>query len=180
MRCETPIRPRPVRTGLQHREVEVGDRLGDEAALVLAVEHLAGDLGGGDERQLGDLAPDLLERALGLGGDLAPRLLEPALAVDLRLLLDALALRLGDVPGLGEDRLGVGSRLRHQLLVLLEQPAGLFPRLVRLLERQHDPRAPVVDRLLDRLERVALEHEEGHAERDQGPDHQTRDDLDQL
>ena len=80
--------------------------------------------------------PDLLERALRLRRDLAPRLLEPALAVGVRLLLDALALRLGDLPRLGEDRLGVASRLRRSAaLVLLEQPACLLARLVGLLDR---------------------------------------------
>ena len=38
---------------------------------------------------------------------------------------------------------------------------------------------PVVDRLLDRAERVLAEHEERDRERDQRPDHQAGDDLDQ-
>ena len=57
---------------LQRREVELRDRLVDQAALVLGVEDLAGDAGGRRERQVGDLGADLVERALRLGLDLAP------------------------------------------------------------------------------------------------------------
>ena len=42
-----------------------------------------------------------------------------------------------------------------------------------------DPLAPLVDRLLDRAEREALEHEERDQEADDRPDHQPRRDLDQ-
>ena len=91
--------------------------------MVGVVEHLAGDLGGRDERQVGDLGADLLERAMRLGLDLALRLLEPPLAVGLGLVLDALTLRVGDPARLGEDLLRLAARLADQRPVLLEQPA---------------------------------------------------------
>src|SRR3954452_1747188 len=46
---------------LQLREVQRRDRLVDQPALVGGVEHLAGDLRRGEQRQLGDLLPDLRE-----------------------------------------------------------------------------------------------------------------------
>ena len=70
---------------LQGGEVELPDGAVDQAAVVVAVEHLAGHLGGGDQRQLGDLVADLVERALGLGLDLPLGLRQPAVAVGLEL-----------------------------------------------------------------------------------------------
>ena len=49
--------------------------------------------GGGEQRQVGDLGADLLERAARLGLDLLAGLLEPPLAVGLELLAPALARR---------------------------------------------------------------------------------------
>ena len=120
---------------LQHGEVEVGDRVLDQPAVVVAVEHLAGHLRGRDERQVGDLGADLLERARRLGLDLLARLLEPALAVDLDFLLRAFTLCVRDLARLGEDLPRLALRLADQLLVLLEQPSGLGPRMVGLLDR---------------------------------------------
>src|SRR5437660_10708429 len=137
---------------LEHREVELGDRVVDQAAVVLVGEHLARDLRGGRERQLRDLAPDLLERALRLGRDLAPRLLDPAFALLLGLLLHAALHRLGHLARLGEDLLGLVARLSDQRAVLLEQPPRLVARVVGLLERLPDAVAALVDRLLDRPE----------------------------
>ena len=164
---------------LQRREVEVADRVLDQLAVVVAVEHLAGHLRGRDERELGDLGADLLERADRLGLDLLARLLEPALPVGLDLLLGALALRLGDLARLGEDLPRLALGLADQLLVLLEQPAGLGARVLRLLDRGADALAALVDRLLDRAERELPQDEERDREADERPDHQTRDDVDQ-
>jgi hypothetical protein len=73
---------------LQRGEVELGDRLVDEPALILAVEDLARDPGGRFEREVRDLGTDEVERALRLRVDLPLRLLEPALSLLLRFLLD--------------------------------------------------------------------------------------------
>ena len=111
--------------------------------------------------------------------DLALRLLEPALAVLLGLLAHPLALGVGDLARLREDRLGLALRLADQLTVLLEQAARLLAGAVGLLDRLLDPLAAVVDQLLDRAEGVPLQHQERDHERDERPDHQPRDDLDQ-
>src|SRR5581483_11008438 len=165
---------------LQHREVEVADRLLDQLAVVLAVEHLPRHLRGRDQRQLADLGPDLLERALRLGLDLPLRLLEPALTVGLGLLPDARLLGVRLLTGLGEDLLRLLLRLADELSVLLEQSARLLAGAVGLLDRLPDTLAAVVDRLLDRAERVPAQDEERDRERDQRPDHQAGDDLDQC
>ena len=129
---------------------------------------------GGEQAEIDDLEPDLLERPPGLGLDLLARLLEPPLAVGLELVAHPALVGLGDPPRLGEDLLGVGLRAPDQLPVLLEQLARLFAGPVGLVERLPDPLAPLVDRLLDRAERVPLEHEERDQEADDRPDHQPR------
>src|SRR5918996_1671117 len=67
-----PLRDRHGLHGLllERGEVELGDRLVDQTPLVVGVEDLAGDARGRREGQLGDLAPDLVERALRLRVDL--------------------------------------------------------------------------------------------------------------
>ena len=50
---------------------------------------------------------------------------------------------------------------------------------VGLVEGLPDPLAPLVDRVLDRAERVALQHVQRDQEADDRPDHQSGDDLDQ-
>jgi hypothetical protein len=64
--------------------------------------------------------------------------------------------------------------------MLLEEPARLPPRAVRLLNRLLDPVTAFVDRALNRPEGEPLEHEERDPERDQRPDHQAGNDLDQA
>ena len=131
------------------------------------------------ERQVGDLGADLLERARRLGGDLAPRLLEPALPLGLRLLAHALLHRLARRARLGEDLLGLSTRLAHERPMLLEQLPRLGTRIVRLLDRAADLLAPRVERLLDRAEREPLQHPERHEKADDRPDHQPRRDRDE-
>src|SRR5436190_2128700 len=164
---------------LELRKVQAGDGLLDEAAVIGAVQDLAGHLRRGHERQVGDLRADLPERALRLRLDLAARLVEPPLPVGLRLLLHALPLRVGDAARLRQDLLGVAARLADQRAVLLEQPPRLLACVLGLLDRLPDPLAAVVDHLLDRAERVALEDEERDQEADDRPDHQPRRDRDQ-
>ena len=88
---------------LERGEVEPLDRLLDQAALVVGVEHLADDALGRLDGEVGDLGADLVDRARGLGLDLPARLLEPPLPLDLGLLLRALELGIGDLARLGED-----------------------------------------------------------------------------
>src|SRR5207342_1066750 len=107
--CAARPPSRLVLLSLEDGEVEPGDRLVDEPALVGRVEHLAGDALGGLDGEVGDLAADLVERAGGLGLDLALRVLEPALTFRLGLLLRAVDLRVGHLARLREDarRLGL-------------------------------------------------------------------------
>src|SRR6185312_15921905 len=104
--------------------------------------------------QVGDLAPDLADRACRLGVDLPPGLLHPALPLRLRLLLRAFDLGVADLARLGEDVGRLRARLGEDRAVLLEQLARLVAGVVRLLDRLADAVAPLVDRLLDRTERV--------------------------
>src|SRR4029079_7547 len=97
---------------LEDGEGEARDRLVDQAPLVGLVERLAGDLLRGDQRQLSDLGPDLLERPLRLGLDLAAGVLEAPLPVGRARLADAIPLGVRDAPGLGEDLLGIGAGAR--------------------------------------------------------------------
>ena len=127
-------------------EVDLVDGLVDQAALVVLVEHLAGDLLGRDERQLDHLAADLLDEPLVLGLDRLAVLLEPPLEIGVGLLDRALPLRLADAPGLRQDLLGLrpvpaatscwfsASSLRDS-----------SPRLVSLVERLGDA-APALRR----------------------------------
>jgi hypothetical protein len=110
----------------------------------------------------------------------ATRLFEPALTLDLRLLLHALDLRIGDLACVREDVSRISLRLGDELTVLLEELAGLLPGLVGLVDSRTNAIAPLVDRLLDRAESEPLEDEKRDPERDERPDHEPRDDFDQA
>src|SRR5262249_36791924 len=169
----------PLVVAFQDREVQLADRLVDQAALIFVVERAARHLLGRDQAELGDLGPDRVERAAGLGIDLALRVIEPTLPVGLCLLLYTSQLRFALVPRGRADVLRLVACLADQLAVLLEQLSRFRAGLVCLVERAADPLAPVVDQLLNRAERVLPEHEEGDQEADDRPDHQPRRDLDQ-
>ena len=119
------------------------------------------------------------ERARGLGSDLLARLLEPALPLGLGLVAHPLLHRLAGLARLGQDRLALATRLRDQLLVLLEQPLRLVARLSAASIDCRIASLPLVDQLLDRAERVALQHVERDQEADDRPDHQPRRDRDE-
>jgi len=112
--------------------------------------------------------------------DLLPRLLEAPLAVGLGLVFRPLGLRVGDLACLREDARCLVAGLADQRLVLLEQRARLGTGGVSLFDRLADAVAALVDRLLDRAEREPLQDEERQPERDERPDHQAGDDLDQT
>src|SRR3954447_21742172 len=164
---------------LETREVEPGNRLGDELPVALGVERATDHPRGRLEREVGDLGSDLLERTRSLGGDLLPRVLEPALSLGLGLLAHPLLHRLPCLTRLGEDRLALAARVRDQLAVLLEQLLRLVARALGGLDRLLDGLLARVDEPLDRPERVALEHPERDQEADDRPDHQTRRDRDE-
>src|SRR5215218_2908713 len=172
-------RPPLVLAPLQHGEVELLDRLVDQAAVIVLVEHLARDARGRDDRQLRHFLAQLLERAARLGLDLLARVLDPALALGLELLAQAIALGVADTASLAQDLLGLAARLVHERAVLLEQPARLVAGAVCLPERFADPLPALVDDLLDRAERELLQDKEGDPEADEGPDHQTHGDVDE-
>ena len=120
---------------LERGEVEPVDRLVDQAPLVVRVEHLADDALRRLEREVGDLAADLLDRARGLGVDLLAGLLEPPLTLDLGLVLRPLDLRVGDLAGLGEDRRGLAPGLgRGCARCCSSSVARLVPGVVGLLD----------------------------------------------
>src|SRR5206468_1791004 len=78
-----PGRSPPLAPALPARErgeVELGQRLVDEPALVVLGERLARDLLGRGDRQAGHLRADLLDRPAGLLLDVAARLLHELLA----------------------------------------------------------------------------------------------------
>src|SRR6476659_9256268 len=101
-------------------EVELLERLLDQPLLVVLVERLAGDLLRRQDREVGDLVADLLDRAPGLGLDVAPGLLEQLLALDLRLLERLALVDLAGLARAADDLVGLGPRLAQALAVLVE------------------------------------------------------------
>jgi hypothetical protein len=164
---------------LQGGEVETFHGLLDEPPLVGRVEHLADDPLGRLDGQVGDLAADLADRPRGLRLDLPAGLLHTPLPLGLGLLFRAIDVRVPHLARLGEDAGGLRPGLGEDRAVLLEQLACLVARRVRLLDRLADAVTAIVDRLLDRSKRVLAKHEERDRERDQRPDHEAGDDLDQ-
>ena len=133
----------------------------------------------GEQRQLDDVPADLLPEARVLGLELLAVLLQPHLEVGVRLLARLLELALCLAAGLLEDLLAVGLRLLALARDLLTELTGLRARLVGLVERLADAVAALVDQPLDASEGEAPQHAEDDQERDDRPDHQARDDVDQ-
>jgi hypothetical protein len=63
--------------------------------------------------------------------------------------------------------------------VLFEELSRLGPCVICLVERLANALPPLVDQVLHRPEGELPEHEECDPEAEQGPDHQTRGDLDE-
>src|SRR5215203_5472722 len=106
----------PLRAG-ERREVQLRDRLVDEPALVLARQRLARDLLGREDREVGDLGADLLDRPPRLGLDVTACLLEQLLAP---LLADGDGVGLLLLAGLArprDDVVGLLARGRQALAV---------------------------------------------------------------
>jgi hypothetical protein len=156
----------------ERAEVELAERFLDQALLIVVVERLAGHLLGGEDRQVGDLGADLLDRAARLGLDVATRLLEQLLALGPRP-LDCLALaHLAGLARAGDDLLGLGARLAQPGAVLLEQRGRIGTRALRRLDRLLDRPLALLERLGDGGPRVLAQDEERHQEGEERPDHQ--------
>ena len=114
------------------REVDLGQRLFDQPALLGLVERAADDLLGGEQRQVGDLVLDLLDRLARLGLD---RLLAPAAMSRSRCAAASSRIwRSSSAPVRArplDDLAGLAPRLRELLLVLVEQRLRLVARRAR-------------------------------------------------
>src|SRR5690606_39036945 len=134
-----PVRPGLRRSGEPACAASIAltrfaDEVADERFVILRVDLAADHLGGGHDRQHGHFLADGAQRLLPLGRDLRLRSPEKLLRLPLRLLPAAAAVLLGVPFRLLDDLLGLGVRLLQLLLVLGQQPVGLFPRLGRVRE----------------------------------------------
>ena len=152
--------PRRARAKSSSRE-----RLLDEPLLVVLVERLARDLLGREDRQVGDLVADLLDRAARLGLDVAPGLLHQLLALDPGLLERLALVDLAGLARAGDDLVGLRARLAQPLAVLGEQLVGLGPRALGGVDRLLDRVLALVERLGDARERALAQDEERDQER---------------
>ena len=122
------------------REVQLGHGLLDQAALVLGRQRLPGHLLGGQDREVGDLGADLLDRATGLRLDVLARLLEQLLAA-LPALDDQVGLGLlARLARAGDDLVGLLARRGQALAVLGQQLVRLLARALGGVDRR--PRSP--------------------------------------
>ncbi len=161
-------------------EVELRERLVDQPAVVVVVERLARDLLRRHHRQVGHLAPDLVDRAARLLLDVAARLLHQLLAllvgVDLGLVLELVG-RLA--------RAGRRSRrpARAPRAAARGTPgAACRPRRACARRRRSTPRSPCAAcRAPPRCAgtRACAGSADVIAERDQRPDHHADARLDQ-
>ena len=141
---------------------------------------MPGHLLGGEQRQLDDVAADLLAQARVLGLELLAVLLQPLLQIRVAPPARACsswrwAWRRDSSRIFSRSAFASSRSLLHELAEL----PGLFARLVGLVERLADPVAALVDHPLDASEGEAPEHPEDDQEREDRPDHQARDDVDE-
>ena len=100
-------------TAAEDGEVKLGQRVLDQSSLVLLGEHLARDLLGRHDRELGDIPEELVHHAAALGLDLATGLLQHLLT-----------------PSLG-CRAGIALVRGRRLTGALDDLFGLLARLLR-------------------------------------------------
>ena len=151
----------------------------DEPPLALVGHRLADDLAGGEQREVGDLGPDVGDRADLLRLDLRGR---PD-AHPLELLAGRGDVRvtrlLGDLLGTGQDLVRLAARLAERgdalRLRVLAIPAGLLGVLEALL----DPRLAVGEHGRDGLERERPDDDEEEDEVERADDHPEQVDLEQ-
>ena len=156
------------------REVELGERLLDQAPLVVARQRLAGHLLGRQHRQVGDLAADLLDRAAGLGLDVAPGLLEHLLALGARRRRRASR---SCASAAWRARVTISSACPRASLSRSRYSASTFSASSRMLlaPRRSSPRSPSARRssaLRDQREHPLAQDRQRDHEHDQRPDHQ--------
>ena len=149
----------------ERREVELGQRLVDESALVLLRQRAARHLLGGGDGEVGDLTADLGDRAPGLGLDVAAGLLEQLLAAAAGLLRRLALVDLGGLAGADDDVVRLRARLAEALAVLLEELPGLRARALGRLDRLLDGPLALVQRRGDLRPRVLAQDEERDEER---------------
>ena len=118
------------------REIDLGERLLDQPPMIVLVERLSGHLLGGQNGEVGDLASDPLQRALGLELDVAAgggdQLLAP-LAAGGGCLGEG---RLGGLAGTGDDLVGLVPSHPQPLAVVGEQLGELADTLAENRELQ--------------------------------------------
>src|SRR5215210_396908 len=119
-------------------EVELGHGLLDEAALVVGRERLAGDLLGREDREVGDLGTDVLDRPARLRLDVLACLLEQLLAALLALGDRVGLLLLAGLARASDDVVRLLARRREALAVLLQQLVGLLARPLGGVDRVLD------------------------------------------
>jgi hypothetical protein len=154
------------------REVHLGERILDQAAVVVAVERLARDLLRGEHREVAHLLADLVERAPGLLLDVAPRGLHELLAGALGRGLGLVLVGVSRLARAGDDVVGLLTGLLQPRAVLLEELVGLALGLGGPLDRLVDGLAPLVQRLRDAREGELVEQEQRDPKSQQRPDHQ--------
>ena len=129
-------------------EVELAERLLDEPLLVVVVEHLARDLLGRHHRQVGDLAADVVERALARRLDVALGVCRVGFGEDLLAALFGLALvGLGRLARALHDLFGLRARLLQALAVFVQQLVGLLARALGRVDRFFDVALAPFERL---------------------------------
>src|SRR5680860_1206277 len=160
-------------------EVDLAQRLLDQAALVVGGQRLAGDLLGRQHGQVGDLLADLLQRAPRLGLDVALRGRDQLVAFLLagRGRLGFRGLR--RLAGARHDVVGLLAGLGEAAAVLLEQLVGFVALPFGGLDRLGDRLRPAVERLLDPREGDLAQHPHREEEDGQRPDHQAEARRDQ-
>ena len=146
-----------------------------------SLERAPDDLLGREQREVGDLVLDLLDRLARLGLRSPPwrrRCPRSRWAVGL---LAHLALELGAGAARALDDLArLATRLGELLLVLVQQRLGLLARALRGLEVLAHDRAALLDQGRERPERVLAQDQERDEEDDERPDHQPREGLDEV
>src|SRR5215218_854787 len=153
-------------------EVDLAQRLLDQAAVIAVVERLARDLLGRDDREVGYLLADLVERAAGLGLDVLARRGHQLLAVLLGRGLGLVHVRVGRLARAGDDVLRLLTGLLEPGAVLLEQLVGLDLGPRRSVDRLLDRQTAAVECLADQREGELAQDQQRDAERDQRPEHQ--------
>src|SRR3954470_15583361 len=136
----------------ERAEVDLGKGFLDQAPALGLAQGATNDLLGREQREIGDLILDLVDRLARLGRDRRLGCRDVALALLGGLLAHlALELHAGAARSL-DDLASLAARLGELLLVLLQQPLGLVARVLRGLEVLAHDRAALLDERRERSE----------------------------